>query len=362
MIRLGLRLALRSGREGLVRLVITTVAVGIGVAMLLGVLAEFHAFQVQSSQPCWSCTQGESPVPSRLPARGDLWNNSVDFYQGQTITRLDVAALGSSEPVPPGISALPAPGTYYASPALAALLKTVPADQLGDRFPGHLAGTIGNAALSGPGQLVAYVGYPPPALAPVPGTEVVDSIATAPAPEIFTSFFRYAFGVGVLAVLFPILVLIGTRDPAGGRPPGGALRRASANRRHSRRRPGHRRGGVGAQRAVRYRAWNRGLPAGAAIARGRGADRAVLPRLGDAYLVGIRRDPGRRAGDRLGRRPGLAAPGGGVAARRGPPGHPEAARGLAAHPAARPVWGCTCADWSSPRTRASARPSTSASS
>ncbi|HEY6790409.1 MAG TPA: FtsX-like permease family protein, partial [Trebonia sp.] len=210
MIRLGLRLALRSGREGLVRLVIMTVAVGIGVAMLLGVLAEFHAFQAQSSQPCWSCTQGATPVPQPLPARGDLWNNSVDLYRGQTIARLDVAALGPSAPVPPGISALPAPGTYDASPALAALLKSVPANQLGDRFPGRLAETIGNAALTGPGELVVYVGYSPSALAPLTGTQVVDSIATAPAPEIFTPFFRYAFGVGVLAVLFPILVLIST--------------------------------------------------------------------------------------------------------------------------------------------------------
>ena len=209
MLRLGLRLTLRSGREALVRLALTTAAVAVGVALLLGVLAEFHAFQAQSNQSCWSCTTGAS-APSRLPARGDLWNDSVDFYQGQTITRLDVASLGSAAAVPPGVSRLPAPGTYYASPALAALLRTVPAGQLGDRFPGHLAGTIGDAALSGPDQLVIYVGYTPAALAAVPGTQWVTSIGSAPAPEVFTPFFRYAFGVGVVAVLFPILVLIST--------------------------------------------------------------------------------------------------------------------------------------------------------
>src|SRR5215469_691361 len=158
-----------------------TGAVSIGVALLLGVLAEFHAFQVQANQACWSCTQGAT-ITGPLPDRGELWNNSVDFYQGRTITRLDVARLGPSAPVLPGISALPAPGTYYASPALEALLKTVPANQLGDRFPGRLAGTIGNAALTGPGQLVVYVGYTPSALAPVQGTELVDQIGTAPAP------------------------------------------------------------------------------------------------------------------------------------------------------------------------------------
>ena len=115
MLRLGLRLTLRSGREALVRLAVTTAAVAVGVALLLGVLAEFHAFQAQSSQPCWACTSGD-PVPATLPASGELWNNSVDFYQGQTLTRLDVAALGAAAPVLPGISRLPAAGQYYASP------------------------------------------------------------------------------------------------------------------------------------------------------------------------------------------------------------------------------------------------------
>jgi hypothetical protein len=209
MLRLGLRLTLRSGREALVRLAVTTVAVAVGVALLLGVLAEFHAFQAQSSQPCWACTTGD-PVPAALPASGELWNNSVDFYAGQTLTRLDVAALGADAPVLPGIPKLPAAGQYYASPALAALLRTVAADELGDRFPGTMIGTIGQAGLTGPGQLAVYIGYSPTALTAIDGTTWVTSIGTAPAAEVFTPFFRYAFGVGVLAVLFPMLVLIST--------------------------------------------------------------------------------------------------------------------------------------------------------
>jgi hypothetical protein len=209
MIRMGLRLTLHSGREAVVRLVVTTVAVAAGVALLLGVLAEFHAFQSSSSKACWSCTTGSAP-PSALPTHGDLWNNSVDYYQGQTLARLDVAPLGPGAPVPPGISRLPGPGQYYASPALAALLRTVPADQLGHRFPGRLIGTIGDAALTGPGELAVYVGYSPTTLEDIAGTQWISSIGTAPAAAVFTPFFRYAFGFGALAVLFPVLVLIGT--------------------------------------------------------------------------------------------------------------------------------------------------------
>jgi hypothetical protein len=209
MLRLGLRLTLRSGREGLVRLLITAAAVAVGVALLLGVLAEFHAFQANSNRPCWSCTEGAG-VPSTLPAHGELWNNSVDFYQGQTISRLDVAALGPGAPVPPGITRLPPAGDYYASPALAALLATVPGNQLGARFPGKLIGTIGPAALNGASDLAIYIGHTPAQVNSIPGTTWVTSINTAPGQEVFSPFFRYAFGVGVLAVVFPMLVLIST--------------------------------------------------------------------------------------------------------------------------------------------------------
>jgi len=207
VILLGLRLTLRSGREGLVRLAVTAGAVAVGVALLLGVLAEFHAFGANAYQQCWSCTDG-SPVPTALPSQGELWNNSVDYYQGQTLERLDVAALGPGAPVPPGISHLPAPGEYYASPALAALLRTVPADELAARLPGHLAGTIGQSALNGTNDLVIYVGYTPSALNSIAGTTWVTTIFTGAGQQVFTPFFKVAFYVGVLAVLLPMLVLI----------------------------------------------------------------------------------------------------------------------------------------------------------
>jgi hypothetical protein len=208
MFRLGLRLSLHGGREALVRLVLTAVAVAVGVAVLLCVLADFHAFQVSNNRPCWECTA--SAPRNAAPASEELWNTSADFYQGQTIERLDVAALGPHAPVPPGISRLPGPGQYYASPALAALLRTVPRDELGARYPGTLAGTIGDQALTGPDELVIFIGYSPSHLAALPGTMRVDQIAAAPGKQVWSSYFRYAFAVSVLAVLFPILILIGT--------------------------------------------------------------------------------------------------------------------------------------------------------
>ena len=66
MVRLGLRLTLQSGREAFTRLLLTTVAVAIGVAVLLAVFAEFHAFSLDGNRSCWECTQGSS-LPKRLP-------------------------------------------------------------------------------------------------------------------------------------------------------------------------------------------------------------------------------------------------------------------------------------------------------
>lgn len=211
MYRLGLRLTLRSGREPLVRLLVTAAAVAIGVAIMLAVLADFHAFQVTNGRPSWESTTGQAVTPGYAATpHSELWNYSNDIYHGQTIERLDVASLGPGSPVPPGISRLPRAGQYYASPALAALIRSAPADQLGDRFGGTLAGTIGQQALTGPRELVIYVGYPPSKLAGLTATAVVTKIATAPGRQVWSSYFRDAFIVGAIAFAFPILILVGT--------------------------------------------------------------------------------------------------------------------------------------------------------
>jgi len=167
MIDLGLRLALRSGREALMRLALIAAAVMVGVAVLLSVLSEFHAFSAAGNRQCWECTSGSSITATRYGAdsKAELWNYSEDYYEGRTIKRLDVAALGPQAPVIPGLEKLPGAGRYYASPALAGLLGSVPHDELGDRFPGSQIGVLGDAALTGPDELVIVVGYSPAQLA-----------------------------------------------------------------------------------------------------------------------------------------------------------------------------------------------------
>jgi len=126
----------------------------------------------------WIWTGTSSVVPHTAAAgTAPLWWHPVgDFFDGRQIERFDAAAAGPSSPVPPGLPRDPAPGTYYASPALAALIHGTPASQLAGRYPGHLAGTIGDAGLPSPDSLVIVVGRTPAQLARTPNTVRVTSV------------------------------------------------------------------------------------------------------------------------------------------------------------------------------------------
>lgn len=215
MFRLGLRLSLQGGREALVRLAAIVAAVALGVAVVLSIFADYHAYQTTLDRQCWECTHGtplsgQQSAGAALPSTGALWNFSDDYFDGRKIERLDVAALGSAAPVIPGLQHLPAAGKFDVSPALAALLRTVPADQLGNRFPGTQSGLIGDAAFTGPDELVVVVGHTPAQLAGESGTEHVTTVATKHSDISTSNVYKYGFGLGSIAVLFPLLILIST--------------------------------------------------------------------------------------------------------------------------------------------------------
>jgi FtsX-like permease family protein len=231
MIPLGLRLVVSGGRETITRLVILTIAVGLGVGLLLTAVAATNAVTSWNNRHAWYWT-GSAWVPPG-PATGVAplwWHPGSDIFDGQSIERFDVAATGSTSPVPPGLSRDPGPGQYYASPALAALIRATPADQLADRYPGHLAGTIGDAALPSPDSLVIVIGRTPAQLAHTPNSARVTSISTTvlgwplPRTEANPNGLTYSppdpgggkgatdliLSVVALAILAPVLIFIAT--------------------------------------------------------------------------------------------------------------------------------------------------------
>jgi len=232
VIPLGLRLMVSGGREAITRLMILTIAVGLGVGLLLTAVAATNAVSTWNGRNAWFWTGSAWAPPSPATGAAPLWwHPSGDTFHSQPIDRFDVAATGASSPVPPGIPRDPAPGQYYASPALVALMRGTPANQLANRYPGHLAGVIGDAALPSPNSLVLIVGRTPAQLAQSPDSIQVTSVSTTvpgdpgnPDREVNPHGLTYMppnagapasasdliLSVVALAILAPVLIFIAT--------------------------------------------------------------------------------------------------------------------------------------------------------
>ncbi|HEY2044907.1 MAG TPA: hypothetical protein VGH11_19685, partial [Jatrophihabitans sp.] len=226
MIRLGLRLTLTGGREAAVRLIITALAVALGVGMLLITLAGINAVNAQNARYAWletssapNSTAKSASTPANPATDPVWWLLTADQFDGHIIGRVDVAATGPRPPVPPGIPQLPGPGQSYASPALSALLRSTPAAELGIRYLGQQIGTIGSAALPAPDSLLIVVGRPAGQLSQIPAAEQVTRVSTATPSScsgscyfigIDASGIDLILSVTAAALLFPVLIFIGT--------------------------------------------------------------------------------------------------------------------------------------------------------
>ena len=216
MIRLGLRLTLGSGREAALRVLVTAAAVALGVGLLLAALAGVNGLHAQTDRGAWLDTSAQASRPTSTSHRL-WWLSGTDQFGNQAIDRIDVAAAGRDAPVPPGVSHLPGPGEYYASPALTALFKSEPANELRDRYPGHRIGTIGAAALPSPNSLIIVIGHTARQLSQAPGAVEVGAIQRTPAScyacQSTTGsgpVLQFILAGGAVALLLPVLILIAT--------------------------------------------------------------------------------------------------------------------------------------------------------
>jgi hypothetical protein len=154
---LGVRLARSGGRGSRARLVLTTVGVALGVALLL----------VAASVP-----QMNRGREQRTNARADFFGGSVPRASSRTLLVADADTSfhdidvrgrvlrpeGPDAPVPPGLDRLPAPGTMVVSPRLERLLRSPEGAVLRERLPQPVAGTIGDKGLEGPAEYAFYLG------------------------------------------------------------------------------------------------------------------------------------------------------------------------------------------------------------
>ncbi len=216
MIRLGLRLTLGSGREALLRVLVTAAAVALGVGLLLAALAGINGLHAQSDRGAW-LNSAVQPIPLASPASGLWWEPSTDSFGGQLIDQIDVAAAGPGAPIPPGMSRLPGPDQYFASPELVSLLRSQPGDELRDRYPGRLVGTIGSAGLPSPNSLIIVIGHSVGQLSKQPAAIEIGAIHRGLAncygcQSVIGSgpVLEFILVGGAVALVLPILILIAT--------------------------------------------------------------------------------------------------------------------------------------------------------
>jgi hypothetical protein len=216
MIRLGLRLTLDGGREAALRFFVTAAAVALGVGLLLAALAGVNGLHAQTDRSAWLDTAARA-TRSTSTSNELWWLSGTDQFGTEAIDRIDVAATGANAPIPPGLHHLPGPGEYFASPALTTLLRSVPSNELRDRFPGRQIGTLGAAALPSPNSLIVVIGYSAQQLSQAYGAVEVRNIQRTPSncyecqnETGSGTVLQFILAAGAIALLLPILILIAT--------------------------------------------------------------------------------------------------------------------------------------------------------
>jgi len=212
---LGVRMSVAGGREGWLRLLLVGVGVSVGVAMLLVTAALPTLVAERSDRADARSFTASEPVAAPHPG---VYVRTVASQVGEQSFTVVLVQPDADDPArtptPPGVQRLPRAGELVVSPELARLLSTVPDDELADRWPGTVIGTIDAAGLTGPRELFAYVGSD--ALAQ-DGTAVRIGQFGAPGdaggmPPVFVLLAV----VGIAALLLPVMVFLAAAVRVGG--------------------------------------------------------------------------------------------------------------------------------------------------
>ncbi|MBD9723903.1 ABC transporter permease [Streptomyces caniscabiei] len=208
-------LARSSGRRGLQSHLLSAAAAAAGALVLLTLLAAYLGSGVRADRTAWRTP--DAVAAKRATAMQTLGTTYVD-HRPVTVVSLAQLPNRAATPAPPGLADFPAPGHTYLSPALAELMRALPATRLADRFPTTAGyGTIGAAGLASPEELVAVVGRTPtdPAItraAEGSGLDLLTARARVDGfggarPSLFTAFDQQAAVLGGALLVVPVIVL-----------------------------------------------------------------------------------------------------------------------------------------------------------
>lgn len=196
---LSVRLLRLGGHRAMTAAALVGIGIAVGTALLAVALGAVHGWDARESRVGWRT--GDVAAAAGAPVA--LVRTSLDAAAGRVVHRVDVAAVAPGAPAPPGLPRIPAPGEVWFSPALAALARQLPPDQLAARYPAP-AGTIDDAGLVGPDELVAVVGAAP---ADVPDAVPVPAFGAAPSDLLM--IYRQLTYVAAALLVFPVAGLLG---------------------------------------------------------------------------------------------------------------------------------------------------------
>ncbi|MFG2604402.1 ABC transporter permease [Streptomyces sp. NPDC048514] len=154
---MGVRFAFTGGREGWIRVLLTAVGVGLGVALLLLTTAIPNALSVRHDR---DAARLDYTYGATRPKAADtlLISDTDTQYHGEDVRGRMVEPEGPRAPVAPGLAKYPAPGDMVVSPALKELLDSASGKLLRERLPYRIVGTIGETGLVGSQELAYYAG------------------------------------------------------------------------------------------------------------------------------------------------------------------------------------------------------------
>ena len=148
---LGLRLLRGQGRTGILRIALMVLGTALGVGLLLIALSVQPVLHARDAR-----LAARTPVCDKGTTCG-LGEEVDGAYFGRTYLE-ELVDSPAGTPAPAGLSRLPLPGEVYLSPALRRLATAKGNELLRQRLGGTIVGTIGNAGLLQPDELIAYVG------------------------------------------------------------------------------------------------------------------------------------------------------------------------------------------------------------
>ena len=214
-LRLGAGLALRGGRESLLRTLLSALGVGVATATLLlaASLPTILEHRDERSAARMDYEVAEYPPP-------EAGNDTLVFhiadtdYRGEPIFGRIIRAEGPDAPLPPGVDALPAHDEIVVSPALAALLNDPEHEVLQRRYDHTIIGRIGPEGLEGPHELAFYLGNEELTLNTA-GNRIT-SYGGDPNGGVDDPVLLLLGVVGTVVILTPVVVFLGAAVRFGG--------------------------------------------------------------------------------------------------------------------------------------------------